>query len=101
MTTSTNQITVVDNFLPAYDFILLKKLFFSDEIMWEFGIKVGMSMTSDQDEMKPVFEHDDLANYQFVHIFLDPLQLFKISPHADKLNVFMEKLGVSFLMIKN
>ena len=94
MTTSTNQITVVDNFLSPYDFILLKKLFFSDEITWEFGIKVGQSMGKEQEEMKPVFKHDDLANYQFVHIFLDPLQLFKVSPHADKLNIFMEKLGV-------
>ena len=94
MTTSTNQITVVDNFLPAYDFVLLKKLFFSDEITWEFGVKVLQAIGKDQKELKPVFTHDALANYQFVHVFLDPLQIFKVSPHADKLNVFMEKLGV-------
>ena len=80
-TTSTKQITVVDNFLPPYDFILLKKLLFSDQMTWEFGSKVDKT-------------NDDLANYQFVLIFLDPIEILKVSPHADKLNVFMEKLGV-------
>ena len=85
MKTSTNQITVVDNFLPIYDFILLKKLLFSDKISWEFGSKVNTT-------------NDDLANYQMVHIFLDYLDICKVSPHADKLNIFMEKLDVKALL---
>ena len=91
-TTSTNQITVIDNFLSTYDFTLLQKLLFSEEITWEFGSKV---------DTKDGSSKNDLANYQFVHIFLAPLDILKVSPHADKLNIFMEKLGIeSILRIK-
>ena len=85
MTTCTNQITVVDNFLSPYDFIVLQKLLFSEDMTWEFGSKV---------DTKDGSSKNDLANYQFVHIFLAPLDILKVSPHADKLNPFMEKLGV-------
>lgn len=87
-TTSTKQITVVDNFLPSYDFILLKKLLFSDDIKWEFGSKVDTRNATS----KNLPANDDLANYQFVHIFLAPLEILKVSPHADKLNIFMKNL---------
>ena len=89
-TTSTNQITVIDNFLSPYDFIVLQKLLFSEDMTWEFGSKVDARNATS----KNLPANDDLANYQFVHVFLAPLDMLKVSPHADKLNPFMEKLGV-------
>lgn len=81
MITSTKEITVVDNFLPEYDFIQLEKFIFSNRITWTYGSKV-------------THDGDNLGNYQLCHHFVDTNDPTRVSEHANNLNIFMTKLGV-------
>ena len=82
MITSTDKITVTDNFLPDKQFSNLHKLIFSIQFPWSYS------------HSKVQTESDDLANYQMAHIFKDAEFDYNTSVYADRLNIFLSQLNV-------
>ena len=77
--TSTNNITVIDNFLTTPDFKTIERLCYRD-LSWKFArYKVHSDLES-------------LENFQMVHTFVDTMDITKSSEQSEHLNPFMNKL---------
>tara|TARA_Y100000114_G_C11692710_1_gene294407 strand:+ start:377 stop:943 length:567 start_codon:yes stop_codon:yes gene_type:complete len=82
MITSTNKITVTDNFLPDNYFNKFQKMILGNQFPWIFS------------HSKVEDETGNLANYQMAHVFKDPQFEQNTSEYADRLNIFLSKLNM-------